>query len=219
VGKTRETNLSNLIYKKLRRAIATGELSPGGKIIESKMIKEFGASRTPFREAIKRLEATGFVETIHNKGTYVRKVTLQEVEQIFEVLSMLEGYASYLAAQNITAREVEALQQLNANMRVLTQAGNHAEFHKKNVEFHFLISRLSKNEFLQNLIRDGYDRIHRYRFIGTAVGNNFQRFSSSHEALLEAFKERNAKKADEEMRDHIKEIKDIIISFLREFKI
>jgi DNA-binding GntR family transcriptional regulator len=219
VGKTRETNLSNVIYKKLRRAIATGELSPGEKIIESKMIREFGASRTPFREAVKRLEATGFLDTIHNNGTYVRKVTLQEVEQIFEVLSMLEGYASYLATQNITSQEVDELVQLNTDMRGLTQAGNHAAFHDKNVEFHVLLSRLSRNEFLQNLIRDGYDRIHRYRFIGTTVGDNFQEFLSSHEALIEAIKERNAKKAEEEMREHIKKIKDIVISFLRAFKI
>ena len=57
MGKTRKTNLSNVIYKKLRRAIASSELGPGVKIIESDMIKKFGVSRTPFREAIKRLES------------------------------------------------------------------------------------------------------------------------------------------------------------------
>jgi DNA-binding GntR family transcriptional regulator len=219
VGKTRETNLSNLIYRKLRRAIATGELSPGEKVIESRMTREFGVSRTPFREAVKRLETTGFVHTIHNKGTYVRKVTVQEIEQIFQVLSMLEGYASYLATQNITPQEVDALAQLNNSMRELTHVGKYAEFHDKNVEFHFLISRISGNEFLQNLIRDGYDRVHRYRFIGGTAGSNFQEFLSYHEALIEAIKERNAEIAQKEMREHINKIKDIIINFMTEFKI
>lgn len=219
MAKTRKTNLSNVIYMKLRRAIASGELGPGVKIIESDMIKKFGVSRTPFREAIKRLESTGFVETIHNKGTYVRKIGLQEVEQIFEVLSMLEGYTSYLAVQNITPQEFDLLKQLNTDMRKLTQMGNHAEFHKKNVEFHLLLSKLSRNEFLQNLIRDGYDRVYRYRFIGTIVGRNFQEFISSHDALIEAFEEGNASVAQEEMREHINQVKNIVINFLKEFNL
>jgi DNA-binding GntR family transcriptional regulator len=82
-----------------------------------------------------------------------------------------------------------------------------------------LISRISGNEFLQNLIRDAYDRVHRYRFIGATAGSNFQEFLSYHEALIEAIKERDAEKAEKEMREHIKKIKDIIINFLTEFKL
>jgi len=218
MGKTRETNLSDVIYNKLKKAIANGELNPGEKIIESKIIGEFGASRTPIREAIKRLEAQEFVETIHNRGTYVRKVTVEEVEHIFDVLSVLESYGAYLATLNRAQQEIDVLSELNHSMRELINQGKYFEYQEKNTEFHLLISRLSRNPFLENLIREVNDRIHRYRFIGIRIGGNKEEYLSGHDALVVAIREKDPAKAEKEMKGHIEMIKNLIVSFSRTYR-
>jgi DNA-binding GntR family transcriptional regulator len=129
MSKTKELNLSNSIYDKLWELIIYGGLNPGEKIVESKIITDFKASRTPFREAVKRLEAKGCFETIHNKGAYIRKITTQEVENILDVLS--EGFAAYRAALNIKDPEIKRLERINENLEELYKLGSTENTMKK----------------------------------------------------------------------------------------
>jgi len=218
MGKSKELNLSNSIYNKLRELIIYGELNPGEKIEESKITEDFGASRTPFREAIKRLEAKGYVETIHNRGAYVRKITVQEVENSLDVLSVLEGFAAYHATRNISDQEIEALEKIKEDLEELNREGKYRKYHEKNVELHFMISKLSGNDFLHDLIQEIWDRIYKYRFIGLMVVNQIQNYLSGHQAIIGAIKERNPEKAEEEMRQHINRTKDVIVGVLKEFE-
>ena len=217
MGKTKEVNLSNLIYSKLRELITYGELSPGEKIIESKLIKKFNTSRTPFREAVKMLEGRGFIETIHNRGTYVKKISVVEVEKIYDVLSVLEGFAAHLTAQSITDKQIAALEKSNNKLKKLNGLSKRKKYAGKNVKFHSLFFHLSKNHFLKNLIQESRDRVYRYRFAGIAMEGHIQDFLLDHEGIIEAIKERDPEKAEEKMRQHIQRAKYILVNFLREF--
>jgi DNA-binding GntR family transcriptional regulator len=219
MGKSKELNLSNSIYDKLRELIIYGELNPGEKIEESKITADFRASRTPFREAIKRLEAKGYVETIHNRGAYVRRITTQEVENSLDVLSVLEGFAAYHAARNIKDQEIEALEKIKEDLEELNKQGEYRKYHEKNVELHFMISKFSGNDFLHDLIQEIWDRIYKYRFIGLMMVNQIKNYLSEHQAIIEAIKERNPEKAEEKMRQHINRTKDVIVGVLKEFQI
>lgn len=217
MGKTTEVNLSRLIYGELRELITYGKLSPGQKIIESKLIRHFKTSRTPFREAVKMLEATGFLETFHNRGTYVKEISVAEVKNIYDTLSALEGFAVRLTTESITDKQIEMLEKLNNKLRTLNNLTKRKQYVKKNVEFHSLFSRLSGNDFLGNLIQETRDRVYRYRFAGIAMEGHIQEFISDHEAVLEAVKKRDAKRSEEKMRKHIQRTKYILVEFFREF--
>ncbi len=218
MGKTRELSQSQIIYSKLKEWITNGKLSPGEKITDSKIIKGLNTSRTPFREAVKRLEAKGYVETIHNRGAYVRKTKPREIEKILDVLSVLEGYAVQIAAQRVGAREIKRLEKLNSNLEKLENLGKYKQFFKKNSEFHLLISHLSKNDFLHDLIQDGWERIRRYRFIGMTMIGHTKDYILDHKAVIEAIGERDPEKAGERMKQHIQRTKHIMMNYLREFQ-
>ena len=218
MSKTKELNLSNSIYNKLRELIIYGELNPGEKIDESRIIKDLKVSRTPFREAVKRLEAKGYVETIHNRGAYVKKITIEEVENILEVLSVLEGFAAYNAALGTGNGKVGALEQFHENLEEFNQLGKYREYHEENSEFHFMISALSKNDFLSNLIQEIWDRIYKYRFIGLMMVGQIQNYLLEHKSIIEAIQERDPEKAQERMKEHIHRMKDSIVGFLKEYQ-
>lgn len=217
MGKTTEGNLSNLIYRGLRELITYGKLSPGEKIIEWKLIRYFNTSRTPLREAIKMLEARGFVEAVHNKGTYVKNISVEEVENIYDTLSALEGFAVRLTTQNITSKQIEVLEKSNNKLRRLNGLTKRKKYVEKNVEFHSLFSQFSGNYFLRDLIQETRDRVYRYRFAGIAMGGHIQEFISDHEGILEAVRRGDAQKSEEKMRQHIQRTKYLLVDFLREF--
>lgn len=217
MGKKKELNLGDVIYSKLREFITFGELSPGEKITESRIMKEFSASRTPFREAVKRLEAKGYVKTIHNKGTYVKKISMQDLEQIYDVLSVLEGYAVYQTAKNITEQQINKLEELNNDLKDLNDANNYKIYIEKNIEFHFLFPQLSGNDFLKGLIQELRDRVYRYRFAGITIPGHIRDYLLDHKAIIEAIKQRDPEQAEEKMRRHVQRVKHILTNFLREF--
>ena len=205
------------IYRNLRELIAYGALNPGEKIIESKLVKDFGVSRTPIREAIRQLETRGFLTTIHNKGTYVKKVSREELERIYDVMSVLEGYAVRLAVENITDQQIGELEELCNTMRELTDLSRFKEHIEKNLKFHFVIAEASQNEFLEDLIRELRDRVYRYRFIGITIPGHVEDYFSDHKSIVNAIKEKDPAKAEEIMRRHIQRGKQISVDYLKEF--
>jgi DNA-binding GntR family transcriptional regulator len=212
-------SLSSEIYKKLRDSITYGYLNPGEKIMASKLEKDFGASRTPIREAIKQLQNAGYVEIIHNKGAYVKKTSLDEVEKIYDVLFVVEGYAAKLAVKNITDQEIDELKKLNNILKELKDLNRYREYAEKNNEFHYRISQTSGNEFLQNVIYELRDRVYRYRFLGIIIPSHIEEFISDHENIIQALRERDMVKTEENMRQHIRRLKEILVNVLRDFVI
>ncbi|NLZ51956.1 MAG: GntR family transcriptional regulator, partial [Thermoanaerobacteraceae bacterium] len=102
-------SLRSKIYHHLKNAILDGVYKPGDSLIEMKLAKELGVSRTPIREAIRQLELEGLVTSIPNKGVVVEGVTLQDVEDIYEIRKMIEGLAARWAAEKISDEQLKEL--------------------------------------------------------------------------------------------------------------
>jgi DNA-binding GntR family transcriptional regulator len=219
MGKTTGGNLSSLIYRELRELITYGKLNPGEKIVESNLIKQFNISRTPVREAIRMLQARGFVEATHNKGTYVKKISVKELENIYDALSALEGFAVHIATQNMTRKQIEMLEKSNNKLRRLNSSAERKKYVEKNLEFHSLFSQFCGNDFLGDLIQETRNRVYRYRIGGIAMEGHIHEFISDHEGIIESIKRGDAQKSEEKMRQHIRRTKDILAGFLREFLI
>ena len=102
--------LRDVVCEALRAAIQSGELPPGERLMEIPLAEELGVSRTPIREAIRKLEQEGFVVMIPRRGTYVADITLKDINQVFEIRSSLEELAASLASERITPDELEELE-------------------------------------------------------------------------------------------------------------
>jgi len=215
--KSRQVNLGSLVYEKIRDLITYGELSPGEKIVESTVSKHFDASRIPIREAIKQLEARGYVITIHNKGTYVRKISWEEVENIYNVLSILEGYSTGLAFGNIRNQDIEQLQKLNDTLKELNNLNKYRDYIEINSQFHSFFPKMCGNDFLLNLVKEMRDRVYRYRFLGITIPGHIQEYILDHEAIIEAIKQGDSAKAEETMKKHLQRVKKILVESLRQF--
>lgn len=150
---TRET------YLVLRRAIISGALKPDSRLYERRIGAELGVSRTPVREALAMLEAEDLVFNEPNKGTIVRRVTVEEVTQTYEVRIVLEGYAARLAAERITTAELSALERLEREMQRALQRKKVSdddrviELTSLNADFHLAVAAASGNAVLTRSIK------------------------------------------------------------------
>lgn len=104
--------LREVVCESLREAIRKGVLRPGERIMEIKLAEELGVSRTPVREAIRKLELEGYVVMMPRRGTYVADMSIRDINEIFEIRTALESLSNSLAAEHITEDELEHLQRL-----------------------------------------------------------------------------------------------------------
>ena len=144
--------LRDLVFNTLRQAILKGELKPGERLMEIQLAEELGVSRTPVREAIRKLELEGYVIMMPRRGTYVANLSIRDINEVFEIRTSLESLSNGLAAERITNEELEQLQ------RLLVEIGNDIEKNdmEKIVEvdtkFHDLLYQASRNQRLIGII-------------------------------------------------------------------
>ena len=157
--KTRIDQICGLLREKLKN----GELSPESRIVEQDLAEEFGVSRTPIREAIRRLASEGFIVSVPNLGTFVKRFSMSEVREMFELREVLEGLAFRSAVERFNEEECKELRQLAETTDMARQAGLWDETFRTDENFHqFIIERcgsetlkkeLAKFNFQTSLIR------------------------------------------------------------------
>src|SRR5687768_15974126 len=116
IALVRQQSLTSLVQREIERRIHSGELLPGAKLKEADLTASMGISRGPVREAFRALEQAGLVHTEKNRGVFVRQVSLEEANEIYEVRAALEAQIGRLAAQRISAEQVERLRGIAKRM-------------------------------------------------------------------------------------------------------
>ena len=191
--------LREIVFESMRDAIISGVLQPGERLMEVQLAEEMGVSRTPVREAIRKLELEGFVVMIPRKGAYVAGVTDKDIADVFEVRAALEGLAAGLAAERITDEELEQLERIVA----MDKEPDLDEMIKVDVEFHALIYKASRNNRLIQILENLMEQILRFRSMSLAVPGRLKSAIKEHRAILEALAEHNVELAQELATSHI----------------
>ena len=146
-------NIIDNICEELLKRLKIGQLCPGDRIVEQNLATEFGISRTPIREAIRRLSSDGILVSVANLGTFVRRFSLTEVREIFMIREVLEGLAFRQAIKYFTEQDIEELRRLAQITDNDRQEGNWQETFKSDEQFHqFIIARCG-NQTLQNELK------------------------------------------------------------------
>lgn len=193
----------DFIKESLMEAILSGRYAPGDRLVELQIAQELGTSQGPVREALRDLEALGLVESQPYKGTRVREITEQEIEDSYQVRSVLELLAAELAARNLAGNTARLEEQLNA-FTAAAQARDVKTYSHHDMEFHRIIVEAAGNELLSSLWNSV---VLESRFIATIrkrIGEDeLERLAAAHAPIVDALRSGDAAAAGQLARDLI----------------
>lgn len=199
-----QTSLTTLVQRDLERRILSGDLAPGSKLIEADIAAALGVSRGPVREACRALGQAGLVRTEKNRGVFVRQVSLDEANEIYEVRAALEGLIGKLAAQRIDAEQVEQLRAVVKKMAAHDKTRKAEAYFVLNVEFHELLARAARNQALLNHYRRVVNELDLYRRETISRSTeNIPVSTREHEAIVNAVSQRDEKLAERLLTEHV----------------
>lgn len=208
--------LGEVVFEYLRNAILGGELKPGERLMEVTIADQLGVSRTPVREAIRKLEKENFVIMIPRKGAYVADLTKKDILEVLEIRKELEGFAAYLASERMTIEEKEALaktmEQFNASMATMDKKS----MIDNDNSFHSLIFKATKNQRLINIIYDLHDQFQRFRLVYFSEFTNYNEIQASHGRIYDAIIKGDALVAKAEAENHIENLRAQVNRWINE---
>ena len=196
----------------LRARIQSGEIQPGERLRQDLLAEQLGVSSTPVREALRRLEAEGLVLHIPNKGVTAREASQHEIEEVFPLRILLEGYATRLAASRLTDGEMDLLTSLHQRMAELEAAGDRRAFSAVNDRWHTTIYRAAGSKLLEKTIRN----IWKLASVDDlwAIPGRSAASVEEHERILQALLSRDGDEAERAMAEHLAIGKRFLLEFI-----
>ena len=196
--------LRDVVFKTLRQAILKGELEPGERLMEIQLAERLGVSRTPIREAIRKLELEGLVIMIPRKGAEVADITEKSLRDVLEVRKALEELAVQLACEKITQEELEELEQAGENFKkVLNRSKDITEVAEADVRFHDVIYMATDNQKLIHLLNKLREQMYRYRVEYLKNPDVHEQLIQEHEEIVYHIKRREKAEATAVTCQHI----------------
>lgn len=192
------------IADRLREMIMTGALREGDKINENELCASMGVSKTPLREALRVLNVEGLISLIPNRGSYVTRPTIEEIVEMFDVMSLLEGYCARAACVRMSERDFMRIERLHARLEKHFDHRDQDAYIRVNNQYHSLIQELAGNRTLNQIVSGLRKKILLYRFKSLNLPQRFENSIQEHRQLLEAFRQRDGRMAEALMQTHLK---------------
>ncbi|SMB89442.1 transcriptional regulator, GntR family [Thermanaeromonas toyohensis ToBE] len=208
--------LREIVFETLREAIITGQLKAGERLMEVQLAEEMGVSRTPVREAIRKLELEGFVVMIPRKGAYVADISTKDIADVFEIRAALEALAAALACERITEEELEELERLLVRVAECVEKNDLETLIQVDTQFHDVLYRASRNDRLVQIINNLREQIQRFRTTSLATPGRMRETLEEHKALVEAIAARNVELAQRLAQEHIENAENRMLEAIRE---
>ncbi len=203
--------LRDVIFNTLRDAIVSGDLKPGERLMEVTLAEKMGVSRTPVREAVRRLEVEGLVTMTPRKGTHVAELSVKDIMDVLEVRAALDKLATELAASRIRQDSMRQLESVHKQYITHLQKENLQGAIKKDVEFHEIIYHASGNNKLMNVAANLREQVYRFRVLYMRDFSNAEDVLQEHEQILKSLSEKDSLKAGQLAQEHIVHQQETII--------
>lgn len=208
--------LREVVCETLREAIINGVLKPGERLMEIQLAEELGVSRTPVREAIRKLELEGFVVMVPRRGTYVADLSIKDINEVFEVRTALDVLAAGLAAERITEDELEQMERLLVQIGEYIESGDLDKIVEVDSQFHDLLYRASRNDRLVGIINNLREQLTRFRTISMAYPGRLKNTLEEHARMVEALAQRNVELAQQTAIEHMENTEQTLLTDLAE---
>jgi DNA-binding GntR family transcriptional regulator len=208
------TPLAEQIEQFLINAIMQGKYKPGQRLVENELLREFGVSRSPIREAFLSLVKSGLLVSVPRSGTYVKDVTEKDIREKFPVRAHLEGFAAGLAAPQMGPDDIDGLKSALSEMQESAERNDFRSYTDSHNAFHTVFINASKNDTLISIIRTLRQDILWLRFSYQWHVENHQNALPAHQEILKLFIEKKAEAVEELVRRHIVRNMENYIDFL-----
>ncbi len=206
----RPRSLRDQIYDRLRAAILSGDLAPGSPIIEATIAATLGASRTPVREALRRLETEGMLEPRGNRGSVVRELHVDEVVSIFEIREALETLAARRAVRRMDERAFAELEGLLERMRAHVDDAEKLE--RLDTAFHDSILAHADGQRLKRMLGDLRSDIQAWRVIALSTPERRRATVAEHAEIVRAMRMKDEAAVERAATAHVKNTRESIFS-------
>ena len=207
--------LRDVVFNTLRQAILTGELKPGERLMEIHLANRLGVSRTPIREAIRKLELEGLVTMIPRRGAEVAQITEKSMKDVLEVRRTLDALSAELACERISAEEEEALKKACLNFEAAVKTKDTKAIAKADVAIHDIIAAATGNQRLIQLINNLAEQMYRYRFEYIKDASQHERIIEEHRIIYESIVKKDKEAAAEMAKTHIDNQEKAVIARIR----
>ena len=195
--------LRDVVFKTLRQAILRGELKPGERLMEIKLANKLGVSRTPIREAIRKLELEGLVLMIPRRGAEVAEITEKSLNDVLEVRKALEELSVQLACERITPEQVEEMKMAAEDFRKVLKSGDVTKIAEADVKVHDIIFAATNNQRLITLLNNLREQMYRFRVEYLKQKECYPQLLEEHDKLIALISGGEVEEACELMGCHI----------------
>ena len=206
--------LRELVCENIRQAIIDGTFSPGERLMEIQLADEMGVSRTPVREAIRKLELEGFVVMIPRRGTYVADISIKDITEIYEIRISLDVLAAGLAAERITDEELATLNGYLVEISKHVPGMNMDKIVELDSAFHDVLYHASRNERLESIINNLREQLTGIRGRSMSAPGRMVETMDEHRALVEAIAARDVERAQRAARVHLENAEQTLLRSL-----
>lgn len=198
-------SLRQAVQETILNLILSGEIQSGERLNEFELAAQLKVSRGPVREALRALEGTGLLYSTKNRGVFVREISPEEAEDLYNVRACLESFACRLLASKISPEQVRELEQIVEDMEPAYRRQNVNDFYPRNVHFHNRIVEMANSPKLMSLYRNVINEVHLISRRGLARDGGRLTKNPEHRAIVAALKKHDAAKAEKLMSKHITE--------------
>ncbi|MDY3919300.1 MAG: GntR family transcriptional regulator [Candidatus Limivivens sp.] len=208
--------LRDVVFNTLRQAILRGELKPGERLMEIQLAQRLGVSRTPVREAIRKLELEGLVLMIPRRGAEVAEITRQDLEDVLEVRAALEELAVKDACDHITDEQLQELKKAANEFKRTLEGTDLVACAQADMNFHEIIYGATNNRRLVQMLNNLREQMYRYRMENLKDKRTYKSLVEEHDAIRRALKKHDKAKAGAAINIHIENQKRSILASLVE---
>lgn len=210
--------LRDVVFQTLRQAILRGELEPGERLMEIHLANRLGVSRTPIREAIRKLELEGLVVMIPRRGAIVASITEKDLKDVLEVRRTLEIMAGEIACERITPELLEQLKNTGHEFMVRKDTNDFTSLAEVDVKFHDIIYAATGNQRLISILNNLREHMYRYRLEYLKDTGSHERLNSEHYEIYEGIRNGDKETVKAAIGRHIDNQRDAILAAIRENK-
>jgi len=204
--------LREMVYEELKSQILTGVIVPGTRLMEIELAENMGVSRTPIREAIRKLEKEGLVVIEPRRGAYASQISTEDMIAILEVRQNMEGLAACFAASRISSEELEKLTNAFESYNKAVQTGDTKEMIKNDTKFHRIIVEASHNKILVQMIEQLQELVLRFRYIYYDDFKRAEKMPKEHSDILQAIVKGDGEAARIAADVHIDRLKELVMT-------
>lgn len=207
IGDTNKSSLFETVYHEIESAIIDGSLKPGESLTELHLSRELGVSRTPIREALRRLEQDELIRYVPNKGAVVIGISRKDTEDMYNIRMLIEGLAAEWAAQNITSDELAEMKETIELQEYYASKGDSDQVLRLDDAFHEQLYNASRSRMLKHVLKNFHSYATPVRVLSIKSNSRIIASVGEHRAIYEALENHDSSKGKLLAREHIENSK------------